>query len=34
VEDETAVEALEALGLKSWVATGNVEMFRWFREGQ
>lgn len=34
VDDATAVAAFEALGLAPWIAAGNVEMLRWFREGR
>lgn len=33
VDDNTAEQAFEALGLQPWIAKGNVEMLRWFREG-
>ena len=34
VDDATTVAAFEALGLLSWIAKGNVEMLKWFREGR
>jgi len=33
VDDDTTVAAFEALGLQPWIAAGNVETIRWFREG-
>lgn len=34
VPDEVAIEAFAALGLQPWIAEGNVEMLKWFREGK
>lgn len=32
VDDDTATAAFEALGLPSWLAEGNVETLRYYRQ--
>ncbi len=34
VDDETAEYAFQALGLPEWIARGNIETLRWFRNGK